>query len=111
VVAAAAAALAARLTDAERQLLVWVAEEVPRRQIAEWLGENYEAVRKRVQRLARRLQGEARRHAAALPAAERHEFERFLRRAGHPEAGAGAARAAGPPRPVDRAAPFREVDP
>lgn len=111
VVAAAAAALAARLTDAERQLLVWVAEEVPRRQIAEWLGDGYEAVRKRVQRLARRLQGEARRYAASLPAAERHEFERFLRRAGHPDVGVGAARAAGAPPPIDRAAPPREDDP
>jgi DNA-binding CsgD family transcriptional regulator len=99
--ARAATTLAARLTDAERQLLVWVAEQVPRRQIAEWLGDGYEATRKRIQRLTRRLQADALRLAAELPPAERHEFERFLRRA------ARAAAAASPPR----AAPSRGTRP
>jgi DNA-binding CsgD family transcriptional regulator len=81
VLARAAATLAARLTDVERQMLVWVAEQVPRRQIAEWVGDGYEATRKRIQRLTRRLQADAWRLAADLPAAERHELERFLRRA------------------------------
>lgn len=106
VLARAAAALAARLTDAERQLLVWVAEQVPRRQIAEWVGDGYEATRKRIQRLTRRLQADAVRFAAELPAAERHEFERFLRRAGSAAGGAaGAARAGGTATPSPRAAP------
>jgi DNA-binding CsgD family transcriptional regulator len=113
--AGAAAALAARLTDAERQLLVWVAEQVPRRQIAEWLGDGYEATRKRIQRLTRRLQAEALRLAAELPAAERHEFERFLRRAGHPATAAGAtpgaARAGRAADPAPRAAPSRGTRP
>ncbi len=117
VLARAAAALAARLTDAERQLLAWVAEQVPRRQIAEWVGDGYEATRKRIQRLTRRLQTDALRLAAELPPAERHEFERFLRRAGRPAAdaaaataaggGVGAARAALAAAPSPRAAPSR----
>ncbi len=126
VLARAAAALAARLTDAERQLLVWVAEQVPRRQIAEWVGDGYEATRKRIQRLTRRLQADARRVAAELPPAERHEFERFLRRAGRPAApaatttaaavtagggAAGAARAGGAADSSPRAAPSRGTPP
>jgi DNA-binding CsgD family transcriptional regulator len=105
VLARAAAALAARLTDAERQLLVWVAEQVPRRQIAEWVGDNYEATRKRILRLTRRLAADALALAAEWPPAERHEFERFLRRAGYPAAGpAGAARAGQTAPPPPRAA-------
>ena len=117
VLAAAAAALAARLTESDRQLLVWVAEQVPRRQIAAWLDERYEATRKRVQRLIARLRGEADRYAATLPSAERHELERFLRRAGHAAPSApsvlrsGAARAAGAPPPPGRAAPPVEDSP
>jgi len=112
VLARAAAALAARLTDAERQLLVWVAEQVPRRQIAEWVGDGYEATRKRIQRLTRRLQADAVRLAAELPAAERHEFERFLRRAGRPAGGAsGAARAGGAATPSLRAASPGDLHP
>jgi DNA-binding CsgD family transcriptional regulator len=123
VLARAAAALAARLTDAERQLLVWVAEQVPRRQIAEWVGDGYEATRKRILRLTRRLQADAARLAADLPPAERHEFERFLRRAtrpGGPPASPPVAGAAGPteggagsaaraPRPAE--SPPRAVQP
>lgn len=95
-------ALTGRLTDAERQLLAWVGEQVPRRQIAAWLGDDYEATRKRIQRLARRLQGAGRQYAATRPPAERHELERFFRRAGRvadvvTDPRPGAARAAGPP--------------
>jgi DNA-binding CsgD family transcriptional regulator len=97
VLARAAAALAARLTDAERQLLVWVAEQVPRRQIAEWVGDGYEATRKRIQRLTRRLQADALRLAADLPPAERHEFERFLRRVAGPATAAGETSMGGRP--------------
>jgi DNA-directed RNA polymerase specialized sigma24 family protein len=110
-------AVAAGLTDAERQLLVWVGEQVPRRQIAAWLGDGYEATRKRVQRLVARLQAEGRRYAATCSARERHEIERFLRRAGHAAPGAstvprtGAARAAGPASTTGRAAPPAEASP
>jgi hypothetical protein len=118
VVAAAVAAATRGLSDADRRLLVWAAEQVPRRLIAEWVGESYETTRKRVQRLSARLRAAVWRHAAALPPAERAQFERLLRRAGHvpPDAPPGrvaggpvspargrVARAAGPPPPSGRA--------
>ena len=39
----------------ERHILGWVGEGVPRRQIAEWLGAGYEAVRKRILRIGVRV--------------------------------------------------------
>lgn len=72
----------AALDDDERRLLVWVTEDVPRRQIAEWTGGRYEATRKRVQRLVARLRALVVTEADALPAAERRDVLRFLRRVG-----------------------------
>lgn len=46
-----AAALAARLTAEERELLGWMADHVPQRTIAEWRGVPYEAMRKRIFRV------------------------------------------------------------
>ena len=47
VVARFGLALGARLTTEEQQMLAWVAEGVPHRLIAEWLGINREAAKKR----------------------------------------------------------------
>ena len=55
-----AALLCAELTPEEELLLSWVAEQVPRRQIAAWTGVGYEAACKRIQRLTLRLRQGAR---------------------------------------------------
>ena len=74
--------LSARLSDEERQMLAWVAEGVPQRVIAEWLGINREAAKKRIARLCRRLRGAAEALTAELPPETRREVDRLLRRAG-----------------------------
>ena len=74
--------LSARLSDDERQMLAWVAEGVPQRVIAEWLGINREAAKKRIARLCRRLQGAAEALTAELPPEARREIDRLLHRAG-----------------------------
>ncbi len=74
--------LSARLSDEERQLLAWVAEGVPQRVIAEWLGINREAAKKRIARLCRRLRGAATVLSAELPPETRREIDRLLHRAG-----------------------------
>ena len=66
------------LKDDERQLLAWLGDRVPQREIAEWVGSSYGAVRVRVLRLRERLREVARRHAATLPPDERVLLERYL---------------------------------
>jgi DNA-directed RNA polymerase specialized sigma24 family protein len=73
--------VSARLTSDERQILAWVAEGVPHRVIAEWLGINREAAKKRVARLCHRLRQAAVELSKDLPAGERRAFERLVRRA------------------------------
>lgn len=75
--------LSARLSNEERQMLAWVAEGVPQRVIAEWLGINREAAKKRIARLCRRLRGAAEALAAELPTEARREIDRLLHRAGN----------------------------
>jgi DNA-directed RNA polymerase specialized sigma24 family protein len=77
-----AAALRATTTTDEQLLLAWVAHRVPHRTIAGWLGVSYDVATKRLWRLCRRLRAAAVRHAASLAPEDRHEIERFLRRAG-----------------------------
>lgn len=77
-----AAALRRATTTDEQMLLAWVAQRVPHRTIAMWLGVSYDAATKRIWRLTRRLRGAGVRHAATLEPGERREIERFLRRAG-----------------------------
>jgi DNA-binding CsgD family transcriptional regulator len=72
--------LSARLTAEERQMLAWVAEGVPRRTIAEWLGINREAAKKRITRLCQRLRTAAVELSEQLPADRREEVERMMRR-------------------------------
>ena len=76
--------LGARLTVEEQQMLAWVAEGVPRRTMADWLGISREAAKKRVGRLCRRLRDVAAAASAQLPPAERVEIDRLLRRASAP---------------------------
>ena len=74
--------LSARLSDEERQMLAWVAEGVPQRVIADWLGINREAAKKRIARLCRRLRDAAEALTAELPPEARREVDRLLLRAG-----------------------------
>lgn len=74
--------LSGRLSDEERQMLAWVAEGVPHRVIADWLGINREAAKKRIARLCRRLRGTAAALSAELPPQTRREIDRLLHRAG-----------------------------
>jgi DNA-directed RNA polymerase specialized sigma24 family protein len=64
----------------ERHILGWVGEGVPRRQIAEWMGGNYEAVRKRILRIGARLRRLIPALVSELQPADRVEVERILRR-------------------------------
>ena len=75
--------LSARLSDEERQMLAWVAEGVPQRVIAEWLGTNREAAKKRIARLCRRLRGAVEALTVELPPDARREIDRLLHRAGN----------------------------
>ena len=74
--------LAARLTPDERQMLAWVAESVPQRTIAEWLGISREAAKKRISRLCRRLRPLGEALARELPPNEQRAVHELLRRAG-----------------------------
>ena len=78
------AALAAGLDAEERQLLAWLAESVPQREIADALGTTHAALRKRVERLRVRLRVEATRALEAMSPADRRVAQRLL--------GRGAAR-------------------
>ena len=79
-----AEALGAHLTREEQEMLAWVAEGVPHRLIAEWLGITREAAKKRIARLCRRLRAAAGDATARLPLADRREIDRLMRRAGAP---------------------------
>jgi hypothetical protein len=74
--------LSAELSTEELQLLIWVAEQIPRRDIAGWLGISYDAAKKRIARLSFRVRQLAVSSSARLTDAERDYVKRFLRRAG-----------------------------
>lgn len=78
--------LSERLSDEEQQMLAWVAEGVPQRVIADWLGINREAAKKRIARLCRRLRGAAAVLRVDLPPETRREIDRVLHRAGEERA-------------------------
>jgi DNA-directed RNA polymerase specialized sigma24 family protein len=69
------------LDDESRQILVWLGQSVPHREIAGWLGKSYDATTKQIWRLCRRLGRAAPAYAATLPRAAQQELERFFRRA------------------------------
>jgi RNA polymerase sigma factor (sigma-70 family) len=68
------------LTVEERQLLVAVAENVPQREVAEWLGVSHVVARKRLERLRSRMMQVAMRYANALEPDDAREIQRFFRR-------------------------------
>ena len=72
--------LAEKLTDDERLLLDAVAENVPQREIAEWLGVTHAVARKRLERLRARLTDVAMRYANSLAPDDARELQRFFRR-------------------------------
>ena len=76
--------LAAKLDESlrpdERQLLVAVAENIPQREIAEWLGVSYVVARKRLERLRARLTEVAMRYTNSLEPDDARELQRFFRR-------------------------------
>ena len=74
------ARLSEALTDDERQLLVAVAENIPQREVAEWLGVSYVVARKRLERLRARLTDVAMRYANTLEPDDARELQRFFRR-------------------------------
>ena len=76
--------LAGRLSEAlgddERVLLVAVAENIPQREIAEWLGVSYAVARKRLERLRARLTDVAMQYANTLEPDDARELQRFFHR-------------------------------
>jgi len=76
--------LAGRLSESlredERQLLVAVAENIPQREIAEWLGVSYAVARKRLERLRARLTDVAMQYANTLEPDDARELQRFFHR-------------------------------
>ncbi|MDB4881332.1 MAG: hypothetical protein JWL95_98 [Gemmatimonadetes bacterium] len=74
------AKLSEGLSDDERQLLVAVAENIPQREIAEWLGVSYVVARKRLERLRARLTDVAMRYTNTLQPDDARELQRFFRR-------------------------------
>ena len=75
-----ATVMAAELDPDTIRLLTWIGRAVPHRTIAEWLEKSYDATTKQIWRLCRRLEQDAPRHAATLPADVQRELERFFRR-------------------------------
>lgn len=72
--------LSEALSDDERLLLVAVAENIPQREIAEWLGVSYVVARKRLERLRARLTDVAMRYANSLEPDDARELQRFFQR-------------------------------
>ena len=72
------------LSADERQILGWLSQRVPQRQIAEWLGVTHGAARVRVARLRARLAAAAIRYAHRTDAADRTELDWFFGRLGLP---------------------------
>lgn len=72
----------ARVSAEEWQLLTWLGDYAPQRDIGRWLGISHGAVRVRVHRLRERLRACAREFGDTLPPDERRELDRFFRRAG-----------------------------
>jgi RNA polymerase sigma factor (sigma-70 family) len=98
--------LASRLSDAlrpdERELLVAVAENIPQREVAEWLGVSYAVARKRLERLRARLTDVAMQYATTLEPDDARELQRFFHRC-RARIGARAADASPPETPSHEA--------
>ena len=70
------------LAEDDRALLGWIAEHVPRRTIAAWLGVSYEAAKKRCTRLCARVRATASSYLRQAPPEDRDALRFFLARAG-----------------------------
>lgn len=81
VLARLSAELDAGLREQDRLLLAWLADHVPMRMVAAWLGIGYDAALKRASRLRARLRAAALAHTDALPPGERRVVHAFLGRA------------------------------
>jgi RNA polymerase sigma factor (sigma-70 family) len=81
-IARLAATLDAELSPEERQMLTWVSNAVPMREIAKWLGIGYSAAKVRLSRTRSRLRERALRHVNECTGAEREELIELLRRSG-----------------------------
>ena len=81
-IARLAATLDAELSPDERQMLTWVSNAVPMREIAKWLGIGYSAAKVRLSRTRSRLREHALRHVNECTGAEREELIELLRRSG-----------------------------
>jgi DNA-directed RNA polymerase specialized sigma24 family protein len=74
--------LEGKLSDEELLLLSWIAEHVPRRTIASWLGVNYETAKKRCLRLSRSVRELALSYVRGAPREDRAAFRVLFARAG-----------------------------
>ena len=100
--------LSEALRDDERQLLVAVAENIPQREIADWLGVSYVVARKRLERLRARLTDVAMQYANTLEPDDARELQRFFHRC---RARIGArAIASAESDAISREAPMRPAD-
>lgn len=79
-----AMALASSLTADERQLLSWLAEHVPQREIARWRGVEFGAMRGRILRLREKARRIAWRWVESRPPGERATLEGHLARVARP---------------------------
>lgn len=79
-IARLAAILDAELSPDERQMLTWVSNAVPMREIARWLGIGYSAAKVRLSRTRSRLRVRALRHVSECTGAEREELIELFRR-------------------------------
>jgi RNA polymerase sigma factor (sigma-70 family) len=81
-IARLAAILDAELSPDERQMLTWVSNAVPMREIAKWLDIGYSAAKVRLSRTRSRLRERALRHVNECTGSEREELIELLRRSG-----------------------------
>jgi len=81
-IARLAAMLDAELSSDERQMLTWVSNAVPMREIARWLDIGYSAAKVRLSRTRSRLRERALRHVGECTGAEREELIDLFRRSG-----------------------------
>ncbi|MBA2683489.1 MAG: sigma-70 family RNA polymerase sigma factor [Gemmatimonadaceae bacterium] len=79
-IARLATVLGAELSRDDREMLTWVGNAVPMREIASWLGINYSAAKVRLSRMRSRLRVRALRHVNECTGAERQELIAFFRR-------------------------------
>jgi RNA polymerase sigma factor (sigma-70 family) len=79
-IARLAAVLGAELSESEREMLTWVSNAVPMRDVASWLGISYAAAKVRLSRTRSRLRVRALRHVSECAGAEREELIAFFRR-------------------------------